>query len=247
MRVTTPVRAKRWSTLVLLLFGVLVGTALTDLASQPDVVEAADAAPSYELFDFEIQYPYVDPRDQYADEPVDRSNLAGVSYASRWAGSTYPGMAKCQIVLRGGTGDVVGRVDFEVTSGMPQTPPTDFWPQIEVSAPPLSASGSCANSVYPAGSGYAFERPDISRPMDRDTGQPDTSKSKLSFPSRWTTASNPGIRTCDVIVRFEDGGRHVYGPLNVHLPEGEPLVIEPPIADPQSIRDAHVECTELQV
>lgn len=247
MRIISSVRAKRWFALTLLLLGVLVGASLSDLVSQTDVVEAADAAPSYELLDFEIQYPYVDPRDQYADEPVDRSNLAGVSYASRWAGSSYPGMAKCEIVLRGGTGDVVGHVDFEVTSGMPQTPPTDFWPQIEVSAPPLSATGSCANSVYPAGSGYAFERPDISRPVDPETGQPDTSKSKLSFPSRWTTTSNPGIRTCDVIVRFEDANRRIYGPLNVHLPQGELLVIQPPIADPQSIRDAHVECTELRV
>lgn len=238
-------RHRRWIISFLIVVASVIAASLVGLGEKSNVVVAADAAPSYELFDFEIQYPYVDPRDEYVDEPVVRSTTAGVSYAGRWAGSSYPGKANCEIILYGATGDVVGRVDFAITSGTPEAPPTNFWPQIEVSAPPVSATGSCANSAYPTGSGYAFERPTISRPTDSDTGRTDTSRTKLSFPSRWATTTDPALRTCSVIVHYKDGGSDAYGPLNVYLPNGEPFVITPPIADPQSIQDAEVRCSEL--
>ena len=237
-------RKRSWLLLGLLSAGAAFGFVVSGTDS--DQVSAADAAPSYELFNLKIQYPYVNPRDIYTDEVEARTNEAGVSYASRWAGSTYPGTANCEIVLYDGDGDIVGRAEFGLSSGSPQYPPTDFWPQVEVTAPPVSATGSCANSVYPTGNGYAFERPVITRPTDQETGRTDRARTQLAFRARWTTTTDPALRTCSATVHFENGSSKTYGPLNVYLPPGESLILRPPIADPASIRDAEVKCSELK-
>lgn len=106
--------------------------------------------PSYELSNFKIQYPYADPRDEYAEKPVDRSNQAAVSYDTSWSGDAFPGAADCVIVLFGNRDQVVGRAELEMKSYSPRAPGGNaYWPKIEVSERPVSAGGSCADSVHP--------------------------------------------------------------------------------------------------
>lgn len=143
----------RW----LLFFGASAALLAVQGVAYPALTPAPRPAPpqaSYELSDFRIQYPYVDPRDEHAERPVDRSNQAAVSHDAAWAGDTFPGTADCVIVLYGSRGQIVGRMEFELKSYSRRAPGGDaFWPQIVVSERPVSADGSCADSVHPAGPG----------------------------------------------------------------------------------------------
>lgn len=140
----------RW----LLFLAISAGLLAIQWALYPDPPSASaprPPGPSYELSNFKIQYPYVDPRDEYAERPVDRSGQAAVSYDSEWAGDGFPGTAECVIVLYGKKGQKVGRVEFSLKSYSRRAPGGNaFWPQIAVSGRPVSAGGSCADSVYPA-------------------------------------------------------------------------------------------------
>lgn len=224
--------------LTLLLAGLLAA-ALVETGGGLGAVRAAEAQPSYELTDIQLEYPYRDPRDATLDP-----TRAGVSYVSSWAGASYPGLADCNITLHGADGTEVGRYSFGLSSGTPTDPPLPFQP-VDVNAPPSSAEGACQPTVYPTGSGYTFDNPSVSRPTDPQSGRPETGKTRLAFRARWATTTPPGLRKCTVHVRNDDGSSTAYGPLAVQLPDGGEFVIEPPIANPQSIRDAEVRCSEL--
>lgn len=106
--------------------------------------------PSYELSNFKIQYPYVDPRDVYVEPSVDRRTQAAVSYSAAWLSDSYPGTANCQIVLYGAGAEVVGRYSFELISYSPEALEGEgFGPPVRVKGRPVAASGSCADSIPP--------------------------------------------------------------------------------------------------
>jgi hypothetical protein len=137
----------------LLFFGVSAALLALQAVAYPALTPPPRSVPlqaSYELSNFRIQYPYVDPRDEYAETPVDRSNQAAVAYDAAWASDSFPGTAECVLVLYGGRGQVVGRVEFELKSYSRRAPGGDaFWPMIAVSERPVSADGSSADSVPP--------------------------------------------------------------------------------------------------
>lgn len=112
---------------------------------------ASPPQPSYKLSIFEIQYPYVDPRDEYVRPSVDRRTQAALSYSAAWLSDSFPGKAQCQIVLYGAGAEVVGRYRFELISYSPEALKGEgFGPPVRVSARPVAASGSCKDSIHPA-------------------------------------------------------------------------------------------------
>lgn len=137
----------------LLFFGVSAALLAIQAVAYPALTprpRPVPPQPSYELSNFRIQYPYVDPRDEYSETPVDRSNQAAVAYDSVWASDTFPGTAECVVVLYGGKGQVVGRAEFELKNYSRRTPGgRAFWPPTTVTGRPVSADGSCADSVPP--------------------------------------------------------------------------------------------------
>lgn len=140
----------RW----LLFFGISAALLAVQSVAYPALTPPPRAAslpqPSYELSNFRIQYPYVDPRDEYVEPSVDRRTQAAVSYDSVWAGDSFPGLADCVIVLYGEAGQLVGRMEFELKNYSPRAPGGNaFWPMIEVSGRPVSAGGSCEDSIHP--------------------------------------------------------------------------------------------------
>lgn len=229
-------RGQQW---VVVALSVLIGMWVVNMGNGGSApVEAGQTHPTYNIYDIEIEYPYVDPRSGVADP-----QRAGVSHLSSWATATYPGEAECEIVLQDAAGNTAGRLPFGLSSGTAEPSRSSLAP-VQVSSPPTSGVGKCAESVYPTGPGYVFEQPSLSRPEDRATGRPDERRTAITFVSQWATVESPGLRTCWIDLKV-NGKSTSYGPYNVQLPDGEPLVITPPIADPRAISEPAVRCSEF--
>lgn len=171
----------------------------SDLAPAGGAQQRPDVSGTYDLTDFLVDYPYGE-----AGGGPDKSR-AGVSYVPRWRGGVYPGPAECSLVLRGATGEVVGRLTVEVdarTEGR-RTPPL----AVPVSSRPTSAEGSCAEGSQGAGTSVrvVYSLVDISDLADPQFEDEATGEAaKLTFQVTESEAPR-GAVSCDLRVHFKDG------------------------------------------
>lgn len=104
---------------------------------------SAHTAPSppgtYVLYDFKVVHPYVDVRN--LDRPVDEK--AEVRLRVRYSGEPTFAMVPCEIELHGRNGRTVGRYAFENRGVTPPGESRIAVGPIDVSARPVSASGTC--------------------------------------------------------------------------------------------------------
>jgi hypothetical protein len=203
--------------------------------NNPSIQPAAQAAPgegsTYLLTEVQIEYPFVDPFTQDGD-----FKRAGIKYTPVWASSQYPGPVACQVTLSGPEGSPVGERHFTLDSASPQPGPSSFVP-VSVSAPPVSAKGTCDKGDPQAGAGYRFdENPTIE--SDSDVG------SRIRFTAHWIGAVDPGTRLCTMTVLSKDGQSKDFGPVGFSVPDGAEATFFADIM-PDEIADATVECVEI--
>lgn len=220
---------------------VVLGAGLVFFAGSQGgrVVKASQGSDTYLLSDFEIQYPYTDPRDQVPD-----ASKAVVRYRSSWSNDRYPGLVGCQLTLMDASGNVVGSHTFDLSSATDVLPEPVSSEPINVSGPPASAEGFCEGGRYSSGAGYSFGAPGISR-RPADPGQAARQQATISIPVGWSGA-HPGTRTCFVTVTFSDGSSDRMGPFNLHLSKEGPFEFSVPLRDGVSAQDADVECESLR-
>lgn len=220
---------------------LLLGLGLVLIAGTPGpkVVKASEDSDTYLLSDFEIEYPYTDPREQVPD-----SNEAVVWYRSTWSNGRYPGMVPCQLTLKDASGSVVGTHTFELSSATDVLPELVSSEPIKVSGPPVTAEGFCEAGSYSRGPGYAFGPPAVSR-RPAAPGQQASEQASISFPVSWSGSQHPGTRRCYVTVTFSDGRSERMGPFNLHLSKEGPFEFNVPLAEGQGVEDADVDCEAL--
>lgn len=212
---------------LLLVFIGLVPRAFTTIA-QGD---------TYVLSDFDIVYPYDDPRQDIP--PSDRA--AEVSFSTRWPQSGYPGEAQCELTLSDAQGLVVGTLTFDLisaTNGSRAVPMV-----VPVSGVPVSAEASCHDLFDNTSSrGYVVTGPTrASAVADSSPGSDSPNRTQLTFQVTWQeTGSEPDFRTCRLMVKRVDGTLDPPTRFNLLSGDGEvTLVIE---GSPASVADANVTC-----
>jgi hypothetical protein len=229
----------RRSIRVIVGFGVLVAVLWTGLPTLSSYSADAERT-TYRLTDFDITYPYDDPRSDVS--PSFQS--AGVSYMVHWPGGRYPGNAHCHLKLVAAGGQAVGSLAFHLDSASDgvRTRLTG----VPVDRPPASAEAACApGEPYLPGAGYLFEGPTkISSPVDNLTGEAISTWTELTFQVSWEHPGRfPGFRTCELFVSRMDGREDPPITIGMHIHEGpETLNIKGP---PATVRDARVTCRPL--
>ena len=223
------------------LTSVVLGVGLVFFAGSQggEVVKASQDSDTYLLSDFEIQYPYANPRDQVPD-----AGKAVVRYRSSWSSGRYPGLVGCQLTLKDASGNVVGSHIFDLSSATDVLPEPVSSEPINVSGPPASAEGLCEGASYSDGAGYSFGVPGVNR-RPAAPGQATARQATISFPVTWSGA-HPGTRTCFVNVAFSDGSSERMGPFNLHLSKEGPFEFSVPLHDGVDVRDADVDCEPLR-
>lgn len=197
--------------------------------SGPDVAHAADT--SYRIEVVDLQYPFVP--EGTATTPDE--SQAGVKYDARWGANSYPGPAPCFIVLKDAGGNIVGRKEFTLDS-LATTFLSNFEP-VTVSAPPASGEATCGSGHYPTDANYSFEF--------TGAGSGESSRSRLTFVSRWTSDVAPATRSCTLEVELRSGRTLRLGPFHMYLGKnGEEISLSVP-AEPEAIADAAISCASL--
>ena len=223
----------------LFVLSIVAGVATGSLMAMD--VGAGLAGSSYRLSDFQIAYPFDDPRPDVQPS----LDVAGVSFLASWTTSDYPGEAQCQLRLMDATGQVVGTLDFSLQSATDgfSGPPME----VPVSRPPVSADGSCGEGNYPnpQSAGYEFRGPlTIASALDSVTGESVPGRTEIKFDVAWETPGvNPGMRLCSLVVVRKDGTESAPIEFRVNLAEGpETFNIE---EDPATVQDASMSCRPL--
>lgn len=217
--------------------GLLFGTA----SSSP--VKPEDGT-SYALTNFEITYPYDDPRSAVPPDP----NLALVSYELDWEGISYPGEVPCIIEVRDPSGAVVGSLDFTQTSGISGVRGPGL--QVPVMGIPADAEGWCGSPRNTEGAGYQFSAPAEMRvepaiPGPRESHFED--RVAVTFDVTWTGNSAPGLRTCDSTLMYEDGTEESLSSFNISMADPhERMTLNVKTDRPHDLADVDVSCRPLQ-
>jgi hypothetical protein len=222
---------------VLVLGGLAIaGFAAGSLLPRAIPLSGADAArasgASYNITTDEIQYPFV----PYGTATAPDASQAGVRYTAQWVTDDYPGPAPCVLVLRDAEGEVVGQKEFQLDS-LTRTFESNMEP-VGVSAPPTTASASCASGEYVDSANYSFELISV---------EPDGSaRSRLTFLARWTTDVSPGARECNLQVQLRNGRTLQMGPFNAYLgTNGEEMDLSV-AAEQKAIVDAAISCKSVR-
>jgi len=225
---------------VFILFAIVAFVSVLGSLGGPDRVALAQpGSDTYLLSDFDIQYPYLAPRPESSG-----TSQAVVYYKSYWSGTNFPGLVKCEITVEDGKGEVVGSIQFDLSSASPELPERIASAPIDVTSPPSAASGGCEAGTYSSESSYQFTKPSFSRPTDLTTGQPSRDRVLVSFGVTWT-GSHPSMRSCVVDVEFSDGSTRSLGPFELHLSNSQPYEIEVSADEVADVRDARVECRPI--
>jgi hypothetical protein len=192
---------------------------------------------TYELSDFIVTYPYVDP---FSHEVF--LSKAEVSYDLRWRGRGFPGKAQCMITLYSATGEKVGEDPTEIISL--KRAANDVQPQqVDVSGVPVSASGACGAAVYPENPSYEISDFAYSHPIDPTTGEKDPNRLLVAGRVAWTGGPDPIIRTCLLSVQFKDGTRRTFGPVDLSAPDDEVApILEIPVSSDDEIVATTAQC-----
>jgi hypothetical protein len=239
-----PISRSAWTARVLAL-AIATGAC----GGSPSYAPPAGSSESYTLGDFEIAYPYDDPRPDVG--PWD--DQASVLFTVDWPRSGFPGYANCVVTLEGRSGDVVGDLRFQLISGTDGA--RGEAPMIvPVSDEAAAASGSCTDegSDDSLGSGYFFTGPtriwapsvayDVS---DDITGSDAPPLSQVEFDVLWEQpGKNPGMRTCYLYVTRADGTEDP--PARYGMLTGEGRVVFDVRGEPDSIASARVTCGPLE-
>lgn len=220
-------------------FALFIALLWTGMPSFPTPEAHAERA-TYTLTDFEITYPYDDPR---SDVPPS-SRLAEVTYRIQWPSDGYPGNANCHLRLAGSEGQMVGSLRFGLDSASNDVHTRGM--KVPVKAPPVSATGSCEpGDPYLPGPGYFFEGPtSVSEVINPTTGEVVPGRTELTFQVSWERPEiSPGFRQCQLIVSRTDGTEDPPLNFGVAISEGpETLNVA---ADPTTVEDARVTCRSL--
>lgn len=223
------------SAAALVLVVVLVGGGLPLLPSeqggQEEVANHEDRAfvpakkgePTYELYDFEIHYPWapVDTRDipekhrdRYCSmrsewECGHRREQAGFAYQWRWAANRFPGTVQCRVTLYGSDESVVGQETWEMSGLEPRSRPNrrGFVVPVHASGPPESATAECEAGDYPKGRGLrvTFVRAESYTPTSYRGETPPPDRIRLIFQAEALAEDHIDSRMCFMTVFFESG------------------------------------------
>jgi hypothetical protein len=221
--------------LVATLVGTISGVAIADLTAN-DFQPARSGEKTYELTEFEIQYPYREAlRDGSTAEDQSR---AGVRYDATWATAEYPGPADCQVVLRDADGEEVGEASFEWDS-LEATTRLSSFQDIPVTEEPVEASGTCAQGRYEPSRGYSFERVRAHRPDHAGPGPAGTTISGLV---RWRGGRPAFTRSCEAHIQLSDGSVQDVA-FTLDAPNGrEVALLHVPDLAAEDVDDVNVEC-----
>jgi hypothetical protein len=119
---------------------------------------------------------------------------ASVAFHISWTGPTYPGEARCTVRLLDDSGNVVGHKQFGLTALEPENQhrPMD----VDVSARPRSASGSCGPGHPPT---EVYRLSHLSFSPDVPFGN------QLVGTATWSGNQPPGANACTLVLRTPDG------------------------------------------
>src|SRR3954454_396368 len=192
---------------------------------------------TYEVSDFDIVYPYDDPRPDVG--PSDA--LASVAFTSSWPPGGFPGRADCHVALQSAGRGEVGHLDFELVTGTngSHTKPI----VMPVSARPETASGYCfqAAGQIASGVGYILTGPTRIEPARNAMGDKIPDRTAITFEVRWAEAeADPGLRTCFLRVDRVDGTMDAPQKFNL-LDKVEPVTLYVD-GSPATVASAEANC-----
>lgn len=234
---------KRFSLRVGSVFGAAVAAGLLFGTASSAPVKPEDGT-SYALTNFEIAYPYDDPRGAVPPDP----NLALVSYELDWEADSYPGEVPCLIEVRDASGAVVGSLDFTQTSGISGVRGPGL--QVPVRGVPADAEGWCGSPGNAGGAGYQFSAPTEMRARPAIPGPAESrfeDRVAVTFDVTWAGNSAPGLRTCDSILFYDDGTQESLSSFNISMADPhERMTLNLKTDRPDDLADVDVSCRPLQ-
>jgi hypothetical protein len=203
----------------------------------PSPVGNPNQGETYTLTQFRIGYPYKDRR---RDGPWS-DNKAAISFIAEWPEGGFPGTADCELTLTGRNGQEVGTPRFDLVGGKNGGRSRLVVP---VTGEPTAATGSCLDRSEedPTGPGYVITGPtEIAAAVDTISGETINRVTELTFDVEWDNAvTNPGLRTCYLIVARSDGTEDP--PVKYNLLVGQSPITFDVEGRPDSVSDASVTC-----
>lgn len=198
----------------------------------PATAQEAAGTDTYVLSDPEIRYPY--DTTPPGDEPLGGGDptRAGVSFATRWSGSRFPGEVWCTAILRDSKGDVVGQERFSALAVIP----VGRLPLIavEVTEEPASAEARCEPGNYEPGPGYTFDQVQL-----RPAGARATT---VTATARWANGVDPSYRICELRASLTTGTSTFR--FGLAVPDG--TVIEEHVPAPASdVKEVAIACSPV--
>lgn len=173
-----------------------------DVAGHDDgvFVPAEKRAPTYELFDLEVLYPWA------PDGGPNSSAEAGLSYRWRWATKKYPGEVQCEATLLSADGSVVGRATWGLT-GLETKSRRAHVVGVHVTDPPVEARAGCEAGAYARGPGVDvdFVRAGTWTPTYIEGATPPPDQIVLVFEATALAEDHVDSRMCFMTVWFESG------------------------------------------
>lgn len=250
---------------------ILAVTTLTgsDLARQDDgdvanhedgvFVPAQKGEPTYELYDFEIHYPWapVDRlpagQDHYCETHGEwacghRREQAGFAYQWRWATSKFPGTVECHVTLFGRDGSAVGQETWEMSGLETQSRPNrrGFVLTVHVSGRPSEAEALCEAGDYAKGRGLrvTFVRAESYTPSAYRGETPPPDRIRLIFEAEGLAQDHIDSRMCFMTVWFESGEKKSGKFTTNQRPGTWEYETGYPASDP--VVDARIRCRALR-
>ncbi len=232
-----------------------------DIASHEDdvFIPAEKGEPTYELYDFEIHYPWapVDSipagRDHYCEVRGEwacghRREQAGFAYQWRWATNRFPGTVECRVTLFGDDGPRVGREMWEMSGLETRSRPNrrDFVLPVHVSGPPKTAEASCEAGDYAKGRGLrvTFVRAEGYTPTYYEGETPPPDRIRLIFEAEGVAEDHIDSRMCFMMVWFESGEKKSGKFTTNQRPGTWEYETGYPASDP--VVDARIRCRALR-
>lgn len=201
---------------------ILAFAGVSAISSVGRVPPSAVGEPTYELSDFSITYPSVDPLTGKKD-----SETAEIGYRTAWDGSVFPGSADCLLTVQDSKGRVIGEQPVEIEALMPSAVVASV--DVSVEGVPASASGSCGSGQRaPADAEYVLSdvRVDVLGPNR-------VWDAEVRANAAWANGVYPGTQKCIAKLALGDGTTRDV-PFTLHVDDGTDIHV----AVPPRLQDA---------
>ncbi len=219
-----------------------------------DFVPAQNGEPTYRLFDFSIEYPYIEATKRQQKQRGQGSycdfrkgacdpdpSKAEVKMSTAWATKDFPGEVRCRVEVFDDEGHLISSL---IVGGLEDlTPRGRIAVPVPVSGRPERATGQCEAGELSPGPGYQLKFLRATEPEAPPGFAPAADMVELDFKVR-RLVDDPGTKLCTLRVFIKDGNVE-RSTFTLGNPGKKVTLNSKATGDPNDIRNATVRCEEF--